>query len=87
MSVLRSICSQLKLKSNFNTWKYVCRSVTTEVDGETEKNAKSGGYAKAFTKFENITQEPQEEPQTFAALLRHSKFIDVSFVRYEKISV
>lgn len=87
MSLLRNIYSQLKLKSNINTWKCSCRFVTTEIGDETGKDSKTGGYAKAFTKFESITQEPKEEPQTFAALLRHSKLMDVSFVSGASMSI
>ncbi|XP_050315114.1 28S ribosomal protein S28, mitochondrial [Anthonomus grandis grandis] len=38
---------------------------------------KLGGYAQAYEKFEDIQKPPEEPPQTFASLLRHSKFIDL----------
>lgn len=40
--------------------------------------ASSGGYAKAFEKFKELKESPQEKPATFASLLRNSKFVDVS---------
>lgn len=51
------------------------RLCTTQT-GET----KTSGYAKAFEKFDHLKDEPKEEPKTFAALLRNSKFIDVRLV-------
>lgn len=48
--------------------------LSTTQSGET----KTSGYAKAFEKFDHLKDGPKEEPKTFAALLRHSKFIDVS---------
>lgn len=46
----------------------------------TENDAKvQGGYAKAYDKFENLKGEAEDKkPETFASLLRSSKFIDVS---------
>lgn len=41
---------------------------------------KSSTYADAFNKFEELQAIPKEQPQTFASLLKNSKFIDVSRV-------
>lgn len=46
----------------------------------TTDEAKIGGYAKAFDKFEQINTKEPQKPQTFATLLRNSKFIDVSTI-------
>lgn len=45
-----------------------------------EADSKVGGFAKAFQKHsDSLKEEPTNEPpKTFAALLRNSKFIDVS---------
>lgn len=52
------------------------RSIET-LNGEDDK--KSGTFADAFNKFENIVEEKPTEPlQTFQTLLRNSKFMDVS---------
>lgn len=58
------------------------RLCTTQT-GET----KTSGYAKAFEKFDHLKDVPKEEPKTFAALLRNSKFIDVSFTLIWKFIV
>lgn len=44
-----------------------------------ETTASVGGYAKAFDKFEEmkVTPKETEQSETFASLLRRSKFIDV----------
>lgn len=58
----------------------LCRFNCTDVE-QTKDNEKSklGGFAQAFEKYTaDKTEEPVEEKQTFASLLRHSKFIDVS---------
>lgn len=43
-----------------------------------EESSEVGGYAKAFNKFEELKETPKETPETFASLLRNSKFIDVN---------
>ncbi|KOB77389.1 Mitochondrial 28S ribosomal protein S28 [Operophtera brumata] len=45
----------------------------------TLETAKSGGFAKAFEKQSQITDNTQEtdEPKTFASLLRHHKLMDL----------
>lgn len=52
-------------------------STETQQPSETDKS-KLGGFAQAFEKYTSEkTDEKVEEKQTFAALLRNSKFIDV----------
>lgn len=51
-----------------------CANVTTEKDEATPK----GGFAKAFEKYTAPEVPEPKEEQTFASLLRNSKFIDVS---------
>lgn len=58
---------------------YCLRAFSIESENvNTATDNKVGGYAKAFDKFEQINTEEPEKPQTFASLLRNSKFIDVS---------
>lgn len=45
---------------------------------EKQAEVKTSGYAKAYEKFESIKDTPSAPSQTFASLLRNSKFIDVS---------
>lgn len=74
MFLLRNTCNISKLKNIRQFWSSCNRlcSVTNDVDN------KQSGYAKAYTKFENINAPIEEKPQTFASLLRNSKFVDVS---------
>ncbi|XP_026478023.1 28S ribosomal protein S28, mitochondrial-like [Ctenocephalides felis] len=52
-------------------------STETQQPSETDKS-KLGGFAQAFEKYTSEkTEEKVEEKQTFAALLRNSKFIDL----------
>lgn len=63
------------------------RSLATGTDptnpgpDRTQETVKAGGFAKAFEKQSQITDDTQEteEPKTFASLLRHHKLMDVSF--------
>lgn len=55
------------------------RTFSSESDQQNTVTAeKMGGYAKAFDKFEHIKTEEPQKSQTFASLLRNSKFVDVS---------
>lgn len=45
---------------------------------ENTQPPKSSTYADAFNKFEGLQTVPKGQPQTFASLLKNSKFIDVS---------
>lgn len=55
------------------------RPFSSESDEQnTGTGDKLSGYAKAFDKFEHFNSEEPQKSQTFASLLRHSTFIDVS---------
>lgn len=58
----------------------ISRNFCEKVEEHADGSAKLSGFAKAYEKqAESLTaKEPEETPQTFAALLRNSKFIDVS---------
>lgn len=77
MAFSRAVYTKLKL-NNYHQLKATCRCLSSELPSDNKPDTKSSGYAKAFTKFETLQEEPKEEVKTFAALLRHSKFIDVS---------
>lgn len=46
-----------------------------------DTEAKLGGFAQSYKKFSRIDEKEPEVPQTFASLIRHSKFVDVSTLR------
>ncbi|KAG5867453.1 hypothetical protein JTB14_018389 [Gonioctena quinquepunctata] len=51
---------------------------SSESNVETPVKVEPGGYAKAYEKFETIKEDTNKTaPQTFATLLRNSKFIDL----------
>lgn len=81
MNFSRVICRKLQMKNNYHQWKIASRSLSSEHSADNKPEDKSSGYAKAFTKFEALKAEPKEEPKTFAALLRQSKFIEVNFIK------
>lgn len=45
---------------------------------EVPTDQKSGSYAAAYKKFEDLNKPSVKAPETFASLLKNSKFIDVS---------
>ncbi|XP_020288837.1 28S ribosomal protein S28, mitochondrial [Pseudomyrmex gracilis] len=53
--------------------------IENEVKAETSKiEPKRSGFAQSYEKFTHLDdKQPQEAPQTFASLLRNSKFIDL----------
>lgn len=57
---------------------------STEVSGT---EAKLSGFARSFARFTHIDDKEPEVPQTFASLIRHSKFVDVriSHLRSERL--
>ncbi|KAF2904012.1 hypothetical protein ILUMI_02183 [Ignelater luminosus] len=76
MSLIPNISNKL-IKSNLlRSIQLIRRYSTNENDTSSEK-VQSGGYAKAFAKFETLSEEPKQENQTFASLLCNSKFIDL----------
>jgi len=52
-----------------------------------EPEVQLSGFAKSYDKFSHINdpKEP-EKPQTFASLIRYSKFVDVCFLPYCALS-
>lgn len=61
------------------SFKRYFRAFSSEIEQQnTTTDVPVGGYAKAFNKFDNIKTEEPPKLQTFASLLRNSKFIDVS---------
>lgn len=42
-----------------------------------EADTKLSGFAQSFDRFSHIDDKKPEVPQTFASLIRHSKFVDV----------
>ncbi|CAH1178992.1 unnamed protein product [Phaedon cochleariae] len=69
---------------NFNAEKLVFqqsgdRKLSNDVNNEITEKVESGGFAKSYEKFENIKDHNKSPPahQTFASLLKNSKFIDV----------
>lgn len=56
------------------------RAFSSETEQQSTTETPVGGYAKAFDKFENIKTEEAPKLQTFASLLRNSKFIDVIYM-------
>lgn len=52
-----------------------CESISNEIPNTPSDK---GGFAKSFEKQTQLLQEEPEIKQTFAALLRNSKLIDVS---------
>lgn len=74
MSLLRTLINR-----SLNKPAIVTRFLCTAPSETTTPTDKQGGYAKAFTKFENLDSEQkvQEPIQTFASLLSNSKFVDV----------
>lgn len=78
MALLRPISCLLRSNLRNIKPKYCARSLTTEISDEKPAETKPGGYAQAFEKFESLKDTKSKAvPQTFASLLRNSKFIDV----------
>lgn len=44
----------------------------------TEPDVKLSGFAQSYEKFSHIDDKKPETPQTFASLIRNSKFVDVN---------
>lgn len=59
-----------------------CSFFSTDTTGEAaEGSGPVKSYAQAFEKFQDLAEKkPEQKPQTFASLLRNSKFIDVSYM-------
>ncbi|KAJ8949987.1 hypothetical protein NQ318_002396 [Aromia moschata] len=79
MSVLRitsKVFSNIKIFRNNISQALFSTDITEEKPHESLE-VKPGGYAKAFEKFENIKDNESEQPQTFASLLKNSRFIDL----------
>lgn len=79
MSLIHSMkyCSRVSRVISASRHLNICRMYSN-----TEETV--SGYAKAFEKFEGLTEQPQEKPATFASLLRNSKFIDVSYCVFNR---
>lgn len=77
MALSRARFIHLKL-NKCRQFKDVCRCLSSELPSDNNPDNKTSGYAKAFTKFDTLKEEPKDAPKTFAALLRQSKFVDVS---------
>ncbi|KAJ3662943.1 hypothetical protein Zmor_007257 [Zophobas morio] len=77
MALLRSLNKLVRLNPKIVNLK-CARTLSSEASGEKPPDSKLGGYAQAFEKFETLkTEESKEPPQTFASLLRNSKFVDL----------
>ncbi|KAJ8968766.1 hypothetical protein NQ314_002115 [Rhamnusium bicolor] len=78
MSLLKVATKSRTILNKTKLFSYKIGSLLYSGDTNQENiEVKSGGYAKAFKKFENIKEDSTETPQTFAYLLRHSKFVDL----------
>ncbi|XP_022920067.1 small ribosomal subunit protein bS1m [Onthophagus taurus] len=77
MSLTRNIVINILKNTKKSSWRHPIRFLSTESGEIKENKPQLGGYAKAYEKFENLTQEPKEPPKSFATLLRNSKFIDL----------
>uniref|UniRef100_A0A182MKK3 28S ribosomal protein S28, mitochondrial n=1 Tax=Anopheles culicifacies TaxID=139723 RepID=A0A182MKK3_9DIPT len=76
----RSVCGALIQPLRIGSWsRFSSEHPSTEGSSSVESNQKVGGFAKAYQKHsESLNpQLPTEPPKTFAALLRHSKFVDL----------
>jgi len=75
---LRALSRNSRYLKNSNSLLCSCnrRLLSSDVSQDSPQ-PKIGGYAEAFKKFEGINEPPKEEPQTFASLLKNSKFIDL----------
>lgn len=91
MQSLKCIVEARCLGRGFSVTKLnIIRNFSGKIDSEGETNnsevdgdKKVGSFAKAFEKFSQPEPEKQPEaPQSFAKLLRNSKFVDVSFSIY-----
>lgn len=62
------------------TEKTPAAEATTPVETATDSSGSKGGFARAFDKYTApaTPEQPPEDNQTFASLLRNSKFVDVS---------
>lgn len=75
MISFRIISSKLNLRNA----RQLCISKTFYCEKSSEQNVVQGGFAKAYEKFQDINAPIKEVPQTFASLLKNSKFVDVKF--------
>ena len=76
--LISSITNHIKNKTPFA---YISAQRFSESGSEKAENEKLGGFAKAFEKYTAPQVEPVvEDRQTFASLLRESKFIDVNIL-------
>lgn len=81
-----SFLQRFRFLGNIATTRKCLRTFSsgTDQDNTPTDNNKISGYAKAFDKFEQIkTTEPQKQ-ESFASLLRNSKFIDVSYLQIKR---
>jgi len=54
------------------------KEAVTETKGSTEEpETKLSGFAQSYEKFSHIDSKKPETPQTFASLIRNSKFVDL----------
>lgn len=59
------------------------KEAVTETKGSTEESeTKLSGFAQSYEKFSHIDSKKPETPQTFASLIRNSKFVDVNISDY-----
>lgn len=55
------------------------KEIQTKTNNDVEKSEiKLSGFAQSYEKFSHIDDKREDKPETFASLLRHSKFIDVN---------
>lgn len=76
MSIRQSLKKLTTYSRNISNVRLLCsESPNTESSKESTKH--QGGYAKAFEKFDQINRPVDDQPKTFASLLRNSKFVDL----------
>ncbi|CAH0548122.1 unnamed protein product [Brassicogethes aeneus] len=74
LTLIRNISKLKAYKSSIKTGSALFSS---DADA-TDRVPTQGGYAQAFDKFEDLKEKkPEVKLETFASLLRHSKFIDL----------
>ncbi|XP_030752885.1 28S ribosomal protein S28, mitochondrial [Sitophilus oryzae] len=73
--MFRNCFNKLTKLRNLNYNQYNRLLSVDAIEGKETNNV--GGYAESFKKFETINETPKEAPQTFASLLKNSKFIDL----------
>ncbi|XP_066254756.1 small ribosomal subunit protein bS1m [Euwallacea similis] len=75
--LLRIISRKLTNARSITNVIQTCKRMLSSESTEPTAKPKAGSYADAFNKFENIKDTQEEKPQTFASLLKNSKFIDL----------